>query len=192
MKSFATFVFFCLFAFSRLQAQPASNAPPVEPDVLLFINGEKLIGHLVSAQGSDVVFKSDMAGEVTVDWSRIKELKSAGKFAVIPKGVVLSKREGVNQVPQGTITMTEQKLEVNPGGPAPPRTLAVADVTNVVEEDKFQSAFHRQRFDQGWKGGATFGVAITDATQTSQTYTAALNMVRSVPAESWIDMRSRT
>ena len=32
-------------------------------------------------------FKSDALGEVTVDWSKVKELQIAQAFAVIPKGV---------------------------------------------------------------------------------------------------------
>ena len=54
-----------------------------EPDVLIFTNGEKLIGHLNRSNGATVTFKSDMAGEVKVEWSKIKELHSSQRFAVI-------------------------------------------------------------------------------------------------------------
>ena len=39
-----------------------SASPPAGTDVLIFTDGEKLIGHLESATSSSVVFKSDMAG----------------------------------------------------------------------------------------------------------------------------------
>ena len=71
---------FCLLGSLSLLAQT-----PPEPDVLVFTNGEKLIGHLVGSTGGSVTFKSDMAGEITVDWSKVKELHSSGKFAVAEK-----------------------------------------------------------------------------------------------------------
>jgi hypothetical protein len=37
-------------------------APGQDPDVLIFTNGEKLIGHLKRSNGTAVTFKSDMAG----------------------------------------------------------------------------------------------------------------------------------
>ena len=46
-------------AFGQAGASP-------EPDVLIFTNGEKLIGHLKRSNGATVTFKSDMAGEVKV------------------------------------------------------------------------------------------------------------------------------
>ena len=44
-----------------LSAQAPTSAPKPQPDVLIFIDGEKLIGQLVSAKGGSVTFKSDMA-----------------------------------------------------------------------------------------------------------------------------------
>lgn len=68
-----------------LYAQAPNSGTKPRPDVLVFVDGEKLIGHLERASGSSVVFKSDMAGEVTVEWSKIQELRSPQKFAAIPK-----------------------------------------------------------------------------------------------------------
>lgn len=169
-----------------------SASPPAGTDVLIFTDGEKLIGHLESATSASVVFKSDMAGTVTVDWSKIQELRSSEKFAAIPKNVKLRHREDANTVPQGTLSMTGQQLQVNTGVQAVPNALPLRDVSNVVTEADFQRAFERTSFWKGWKGGATAGVSITEATQKNQTFTAAVNLVRSVPAVTWLDLRSRT
>src|SRR5580704_16705675 len=91
-----------------------AQKPASEPDVLLFTDGEKLIGHLVSSNGASVTFKSDMAGEITVDWSKVKELHSSQQFAVIGKNVELKRHPDGSKIPQGTLTMTEQKIEVRP------------------------------------------------------------------------------
>ncbi len=179
-----------LFYFAGATWMHAQAKP--EPDVLIFTDGEKLIGHLKSAKGTSVVFKSDMAGEVTVDWGKIQELRTSGKFAVIRKGVELRKSENLSQIPQGTVEMTNQKVQVAPAPPAAPATVPVADISNVVEEASFEKAFHRTPFLQGWKGGITAGISLTEATQTSETFNGAINLVRLVPGETWIDARSRT
>jgi hypothetical protein len=162
-----------------------------EPDVLIFIDGEKLIGHLVSSTGSAVVFKSDMAGQVTVDWSKIQELHTSEKFAAIPKDVKLRSTEEANKVPQGTVAVVGQKVQVNTGTGAP-QELPVTNVADLVEEAAFQRALHRAAFTEGWKGAATAGLSITEATQKNQTYTAAVNLIRGVPSEGWLPTRSRT
>lgn len=160
-------------------------------DTLLLTNGEKLIGHLESATEKSVVFKSDMVGEVKLEWSKIQELHSSGKFAAIAKGVKLHKSEDTGRVPQGAINMTDQRIQVA-GAQGAPQTIPVGNVANVVDEASFQKAFQRTSFLHGWKGGATAGVALTEATQNSSSFTAAINMVRSVPAGDWLDPRSRT
>ena len=52
---------------ARAQAPPA--APPT-PDVLIFTNGDQLTGHLERGSGNSIVFKSDMAGEITIPSTR--------------------------------------------------------------------------------------------------------------------------
>jgi hypothetical protein len=170
-------------------AGKTSNPPGT--DVLILINGEKLIGHLESATGASVVFKSDMTGEVTVDWSKVQELHSSEKFAAIPKGVKLRRSEDSAKIPQGVVNVTGQQLAIA-GTQGAPQTIPVGNVGNVVAEAAFQKAFERTSFLQGWKGGATLGVSLTEATQKSQSITGALNLVRAVPAADWLDLRSRT
>jgi hypothetical protein len=48
-----------------------------------------------------VRFKSDGVGEVHVDWSKIRELHSAGQFAVIPKDVKLGRKPVTTGIPDG-------------------------------------------------------------------------------------------
>lgn len=184
-------VFLCFGLIGTLCAF-SQVAPKPEPDVVIFTDGEKLIGHMTGATGTTLTFKSDMAGEVTVEWSRVQELRTSARFAAIPKGVVLRKLNDAAQIPQGTVSMTDQKLLVTPVPQGSPTTIPVDSVANVVPEDAFEHAFHRQTFLEGWKGGATAGVSLTEATQNSQSFTAALNLVRADPGESWIDLRSRT
>lgn len=51
---------------ARISAQPAGQAKP-DPDVLLYLDGERLTGHFVKSAGSSVTFKSEVLGEITAD-----------------------------------------------------------------------------------------------------------------------------
>jgi hypothetical protein len=168
------------------------QTPTTQPDTLIFMNGEKLIGHLLKSSGSSVTFKSDNAGTVTVEWSKVKELHSADRFAVIKKGTEIHKSEAAKDVPVGTVAVADQKIEVTPqtGGA---QTMTTADTGFVVPAPSFEKAIGEgPGFFQDWHGGVAGGIALVEATQTSQTYTAALAMSRTEPSEDWLDKRNRT
>src|SRR3569832_416250 len=76
---------FCfVFTSAALAAQaPAKDAPTPAPDTIIFTNGDQLTGTLERSVGSSVIFKSDMAGEITVSLDKVKELRSTGSFAVL-------------------------------------------------------------------------------------------------------------
>src|SRR3984893_860755 len=109
-----------------------------EPDMLIFTNGEKLIGHLKRLNGNSVTFKSDMAGEGKDEWSKIKELHSAQRFAVIKKDIEIHRHVDTSAIPQGVLSMADQKLEVNPGEGRPAQTIAVGDAAQVINASDFQ------------------------------------------------------
>lgn len=169
----------------------ASLYGQAKPDELIFTDGERLIGHLVSAKGKTVTFKSDMAGEITVDWSKVQELHTASQFAVIPKDVKLRGAKDAPKAPQGAIEMTNQRIIITPAG-QPPQTVPVPDAANVVTETAFQNALHHISFFQAWKGTLTGGVSLVRATQDNTTLTTSISLVRAVPTESWVDPRDRT
>jgi hypothetical protein len=86
--------FMAVFLASQTVAQQP-NTPKPEPDTLILVDGEKLIGQFQRSTGSSVTFKSDLAGEITVDWSKVQELRSANQFAVIQKGVRLRNKKDI-------------------------------------------------------------------------------------------------
>src|SRR3954471_2043829 len=191
-QKFLVAIFSLIMAASALRAQDKTGSGAKAPaDVLLFTNGEKLVGQLQSATGSIVTFKSEMAGVVSVKWSKVQELQTSDKFAVVPKGVTLRRAEDTASVAKGPIKVRENQIEVT-GAQGAPQRIPVGDVANVVNVTAFENAFQRQSFFSNWKGGATLGIAITEATQKNRTVTSALNFVRNVPAENWLDLRRRT
>ncbi len=174
----------------------AQTPPKPEPDVLMLVDGEKLIGHLVESNGATVHFKSDLVGDVTVDWSKVKELHSAQKFAVVTKEAVTQEkgrgRKAVPpDVPQGSISVADEKIEVATSTGT--RTIPVADAANVLDVPAFEKAFvQNPNFFRDWTGTITAGAALVQATQTNRTFTESISLVRGIPAEDWLPRRNRT
>ncbi len=161
------------------------------PDVMVLVDGEKLIGHLESANAAGVVFKSDLAGEVKVDWAKIKELQSSEKFAVAKKGEVFGRHSDPAKVPQGTVSLADQKVTVTPASGST-EVVPVGDTQNVIPQETFLRAFRHPKISDYWSGVAGLGFAWVQSTQKSETLTTALNVSRTVPSEGWIDPRYRT
>ena len=170
----------CLFG----QAKP-------EPDVLIFTNGKKLIGHLKSATGAKVVFKSDMAGEVTVEWSKIKELHSASKFAAIPKDDAQEQGGCIRQVNAGALAMADQKLEVT--NPQRHRRLFRSPTCPMWSTNRH--SIRRSKARGSFKAGKAPLLSASRSPARRRTLrlsTPASNLVRSDPAGSWLRVRTKT
>ncbi|MFL6352163.1 MAG: DUF481 domain-containing protein [Bryobacteraceae bacterium] len=191
-KCAASLLLYCVVTAHVLNAQTTSPGSKPQSDVLILTDGEKIIGQLQSASDSSVVFKSELLGELTIDWSKIQEIQSPQTFAAVPKGVKLRSREDAAKVPQGTVSVADQKLQLHTSTQSSPQSIPVGDLGALVNRSDFEKGFQNPGFFHGWKGGATGGISITEATQKSQTYTAALNFVRAVPSENWLDLRNRT
>ncbi len=105
---------------------------------------------------------------------------------------MLDKHADLSKVPQGTVSISDQKINVDPGTGAAPTVIPVADATNVVPQTNFLNAFKRPRLNQDWHGSAAFGVDLIEATQKSRNITAAVSLQRVVSDESWVSPRYKT
>jgi hypothetical protein len=171
----------------------AAQAPAPPPDTIIFTNGDKLVGHLVSSTGTSVTFSSDAIGNITVDWSKIKELHTSGKFAVVEKGVQLGKHENPSKIPQGTLSVTDQNIQVTPAAGQPPQTIPVANSAFIVDQSSFNTAvMNIPGLLEYWKGTVTAGGSLVNATQSSYAFNGAIALVRAIPTESWLNPRNRT
>src|SRR4051812_9240055 len=81
-------------------------------ETLILKNGDTLTGELLSSTGKEIKFKTELAGEVTVELQNIKELKSKREFAVVPKNIKDAKISAL--VPQGAIKIEEKDVVVSP------------------------------------------------------------------------------
>ncbi|MES2391643.1 MAG: DUF481 domain-containing protein [Acidobacteriota bacterium] len=187
MRRFATLVLAtALFA-------PAARAQQTTPDVLLFTNGDQLTGHLASAAGGKVVFHSDMAGDISVPFDKIKELRSgssSAQFALLLKSLPISKR---NTALEGTISIADAKVTVTPGPTSTAAAIPSADVALLIPRAEFDRVVAgHEGFLAGWKGAVTGGATLVRSTTTGTTLTAALSLTRAMPTVSWLPPRNRT
>ena len=163
------------------------------PDTIIFVNGDKLAGTFVRSTGTSVTFKSDVLGDLTIDWSKVRELDTAGKVAVIRKGVKFRRKQTPLDIPIGTLAMQEQKLQITPAPGSPAQSIPVADASVVLDEPTFQKAANRSPgIFSDWTGAITFGATLVQATQSNRTLAAAVNLVRAEPAEDWLNPSYRT
>jgi putative salt-induced outer membrane protein YdiY len=135
-----------------------------------------------------------MTGEFTIDWTKVKELTTTDQFAVIPKNVKVKRGADLSTVPQGSINVSDQKIEVKKQPNAPPaQTIPVPEAGYVVDQTTFRDAILRNPgFFHAWTGSIAAGVSLVEATQKSNTFSGAVNLVRATPKVSWLDPRDRT
>jgi hypothetical protein len=183
------------------------------PDVITFINGEKLSGQLRGADSTGVIFRSEMAGDLVVAWSKIQDLHSAGGFAGIrgllesaPSAAVVpvAPRPPAVVAPPAPPPAIEARVAVPPP-PAPPRPsltppnppVAVVvppapepvpvPVTPVApQETPNNASLHPwlgKRIIQGWTGNASLGLSYTNATQSDMSLSAGVYLQKISPGK---------
>ncbi|HXS14305.1 MAG TPA: DUF481 domain-containing protein [Acidobacteriaceae bacterium] len=174
-----------LFAATAL-TQQSSPPPKPQPDVLVFTNGDQLTGKLLRADSGNVVFKSDMAGELTIPYDKVKELRSGGSFSLLKKGTPSKS----NLVGQGQIDVADGNVTVTQ---VPPVTLAIKEVGYVIDTPTYDRELHRGvPFTQGWIGAITAGATIVRSTDDITSFTAGIALARLMPTVDFLPRRNRT
>jgi len=175
---------------ANMLAQTAPPKPP--PDTLVLNDDEKLVGHFVRSTSADLRFKSDILGEVTIPWSKVKELHASGTYTVVGKSIKLGRRSDTSRLPKGSLEATAKEITVTAPGAASEKVL-VADAAHVIESTEFeQQVMHSPGPAEDWAGSINAGATLVNATQQSRTFSAGFALVRAVPIEAWLDPRERT
>ncbi|WP_433968795.1 DUF481 domain-containing protein [Tunturiibacter gelidiferens] len=168
-------------------AQSATAKPA--PDVIVFTNGDQLTGTLEGATGDSFVFKSDIVGEITVTADKIKELHTAGKFVALKNG------ENVTRTSKTPATITYQDNAValaDQTSSSVVETIPVKDLSVLIDGATYsKEVTGNPGIFQDWTGGVTGGVTLVESTNTGQTFTAAVNLIRLVPSVAFLSPRTR-
>jgi hypothetical protein len=166
---------------AHAQAKPA-------PDILIFANGDQLTGKLERIAAGNIVFASDMAGELTISVAKVKELRSGAQFALLRKG----DKVGKTHTPEGTVEILDGKLTVTPVAETVV-TLPAKDVAFLIDHATFDRQLsHKVKWYESWNGQASAGATLVRSTTEATTLTAGLNLVRAIPSVPWMPARNRT
>jgi hypothetical protein len=181
------------FAAGQAPAAPAAGAKPPAPDVIVFNNGDQLTGKFLRSIGGNAVFHSDIAGDVTVSWDKVKEIHSAAMFYVLQKGFNPGRKALPAHLPQGSLTVENKQIELTPRDGARTEPIPLANVAYVIDQPTFDKELRKEPgFFSGWGGNATAGATVVQATQDTDTFSGGFSLVRVVPPVGWLDPRNRT
>jgi len=169
-----------------------AHAAPV-PDVILFTNGDQLTGRFLRSAGGNAVFHSDIAGDITVSWDKVKEIRTSSKFAVLQKGAQPARNALRAHALEGSLVVKNQQIELTPAEGAAPQLIPLQTVDFVIDQATFDRALSRNTgFFSAWTGNITGGAAVVQATQNTSTFNAAVALVRVAPMAAWLAPRNRT
>lgn len=174
-------------------AARAADKPAPEPDVLILANGDTLHGQLVKEVTGKVTFHTNAFGDVTIPWSSIKELHTAGRYGVMPKGLKLQGKKSLGQIPSGSVDVANQTVTLHAPGGAAPAPIPVDQAEYIVDYPTLDKQInHHPSLWSGWNGAATAGATLVQATQNQYTLSGSLGLIRTVPSVTWLNPRNRT
>ncbi|MGC1872249.1 MAG: DUF481 domain-containing protein [Acidobacteriaceae bacterium] len=174
-----------------LSTPAAQAAAKPKPDVLVFSNGDTLTGKLDHEAAGTIFFASANAGTVQVPWAKLKELHTAGSFAVIKTGEPVGRKKANTDIPVGTIFIQGDTLTVTTSSGT--QEIPVKSIAYIVDEATFnKNVNEKQGLTQGITGAVTAGVSTVSSTQNSVSINSGVVLSRVVPAVTWMPARQRT
>ncbi len=176
-----------LFLSAAWALPPAAAA---NHDRLTFTNGDVLTGKLDREVAGTVFFQSDELGEISVPWSKIRTLETAGAYVVLEDKPGVHARHAAAEARLGRLAVAGSAIELSAGGRR--QAIPVANAQYILDRQTFNRQL-RENPDpfQGWNGSATAGVTLVEGTENQRTYTSAIALTRSVPTVSWLTTRNR-
>lgn len=182
-----------MFVTGQAPGVTAKDAKAAPPDVIVFANGDELTGKFLRSVGGNAVFHSDLAGDVTVSWDKVKEIRTASKFVVLQKGFQKKRNALPAHLPMGSLTVENDEIQLTASDGVRAAPIPLSNVDYIIDQPTFDRALGRQPgFFSDWTGSATGGATIVKATQNTFTFNGSLALVRVAPPVAWLDPRNRT
>ncbi|HEV2646663.1 MAG TPA: DUF481 domain-containing protein [Acidobacteriaceae bacterium] len=173
---------------AAMKADAAAKAA----DVVVFKNGDRLTGRLERGAGNSIVFKSDMAGEITIPLDQVKQFDANGSFAVLRKDEPVKSVTEARKIVPGTVSYSDGTLAVAPPVVGAPVLVPEAQIANIIDAKTYAKETGRSTWLDGWSGAVNGGATIVRATDYGETLSAGVGLVRTMPQVSFLPARNRT
>jgi hypothetical protein len=177
---------------STLVFPGANRAHAQTTDTITFSDGEQLAGKLISVLGGNVTFHSEILGNVTVPLEKVKMLNTSHPFAAVENNQRVTRKTAVEQIPVGSIALKDNSVSVSRSH-AEEKSIPESQIASLVDAATFHREIQSESdFLYGWAGSITLGASLVEATNSAQTYTGSVALVRSIPTIAWLPPASKT
>jgi putative salt-induced outer membrane protein YdiY len=139
-------------------------------DQIVLKNGDRLTGTVVKSDAKELVLKTEFAGDVTIQFPAIQEIKTDQQLHVETKS---------GQKAVGAVSTADGKLEVatkTSGTVAVPKEEVVV-LRNDAEQVAFDKAMHPGLLE-GWNGGFNLGFGLTRGNSATKNLGLSFKAVR--------------
>lgn len=138
-------------------------------DQVTLKNGDRLTGTVVKSDGKMLVLHTDAAGDVTIKFDAIQDIKTEQELHV-------SLKSGKTAV--GPVTTTNDKIEVatKTAGTVEAAKGDVTLIRNDAEEQAYQKSLH-PGLRHGWDGGVNVGFSVARGNSETENLALAFNAV---------------
>jgi putative salt-induced outer membrane protein YdiY len=136
-------------------------------DQITLKNGDHLTGKVVKSDGKTLVLHTEAAGDVTIQFAAIQEIKTDEDLHVVLK-------DGKTAV--GPVTSNDGKLEVatKAGGTVEASKDDVSVIRNDAEQAAYDKSLHPGLM-HGWNGGVNVGFALARGNNQTENLAIAFN-----------------
>ena len=138
-------------------------------DQVTLKNGDRLTGTVVKGDGKTLMLHTDAAGDVTIKFDDIQEIKTDQELHVSLKG---------GKTAVGPVTTSDGKIEIAAKGGAPVE--AAKDDVTIIRNDAEQAAYDKSLHPglmHGWTGGANVGFSLARGNSETENLALAFNAV---------------
>jgi putative salt-induced outer membrane protein YdiY len=152
--------FFCLIVLLGLSSVTLA-------DQITLKNGDRLTGSIVKSDGKTLLLHTEAAGDVTIQFAAIQEIKTDQELHV-------SLKDGKTAI--GPVTTSDGKIEVatKTAGTVEAAKEDVTLIRNDAEQTAYEKSLH-PGLKHGWTGGANVGFSVARGNSQTENLALAFN-----------------
>ena len=137
-------------------------------DQITLKNGDRFTGTVVKGDGKTVVLHTDAAGDITIQFSAIQDIKTDKELHVSLKG---------GKTAVGPVTTADGKIDIaSTTGTVEVVREDVTLIRNDAEQTAYEKSLH-PGLEHGWTGGANVGFSVARGNSETENLALAFNAV---------------